>query len=238
MRRARSIVAMLLRKSTLTYANMYARLFPTARFKSLPSCPLFLQHVNNSSCNNRYTRPDISQRLSSQFFAHESTVDRQEPKTIVPNKETWRDVWDPKRVLLWRQLTEKTRLLSTESEERNSFCFDLHLSSTTVSLASIDRLDIIVSMKMYKTLCIKATATCGLCTKRWRWRKVHCAPEQPPAGARGQHEIENPKIVSSRHSNSPEYCCTYTTQLIPVRTLIFSLSHLQTGPHSSLSLPS
>ena len=31
--------------------------------------------------------------------------------------------------------------------------------------------------------------------------KAHCAPEQPPAGARGQHEIENRKIVSNTHSN-------------------------------------
>ena len=51
-------------------------------------------------------------------------------------------------------------------------------------------------------------------------------------------EIENRKIVSNRSSNSPEYCYTCTEQLIPVRTLIFSLSHLQTVPHSSLSLPS
>ena len=84
---------------------------------------------------------------------------------------------------------------------------------------------------------IKATVTRGLCTKRWRWRKAHCAPESP-TGARGQHEIENRKIVNNTHSNLPEYCCTCTEQLIPVWTLFFSLSRLQTGSHASLSLPS
>ena len=62
---------------------------------------------------------------------------------------------------------------------------------------------------------VKAVVPRGLCTKRWRRRKAHCAPEQPHAGARGQHKIENRKIVSNTHSNSPEYCCTCTDDKSP-----------------------
>ena len=40
------------------------------------------------------------------------------------------------------------------------------------------------SRRSWKTV-VKATVNRGLCTKRWRWGKAHCAPEQPPISLQG-----------------------------------------------------
>ena len=78
-----------------------------------------------------------------------------------------------------------------------------------------------------------AVIACGLCTKRWKWRKAQGATEQPPAEARGQRdrEIKNLAPRNSYQSERSYTLGTYTLgrSLTPACLLHHKLCALQAG---------